>query len=274
MTRAGESTPGFAGRHERGGAGLVAPVGGLAAEISFDLEIDAVMLAQREFLSTVSHEFRTPLSALESAHFLLRQRLAEHGDPRVQRYLEVQAECLAALRKLVDHVVVMKRLESDPPGKLRRRHRLPQLMRDLVDRINAAMPTPRVIFTAWADGEAELDEHLFLAAVDSLISNALKYSAADQRVDVGLARVGDEFEIVVVDRGCGIPVADRDRICTPFFRASNVGGVPGIGLGLSIVRRAVEQHGGRLEFDSVEGFGTCFVLRLPRVASGAPQCAA
>lgn len=232
------------------------------------------IVARREFLSMVSHEFRTPLAALEGTQFLLRQRLKDHADPRIGRHLDAQERCLAVLRDLVDHILVINRLQSGTLAPALRPVRVASFLRDIVDRINAAWERPRVVFTARTDCELDLDEHLFRAAVDNLISNALKFSDEGQRVDLACAQLENGLEVVVMDRGRGIPAEDQKRVFSPFARASNVGSVPGLGLGLTIVRHAMEQHGGSLQLDSVEGVGSCFVLRFPRVPNAGATVAA
>lgn len=235
---------------------------------------EGVLSAQREFLAVISHEFRTPLASLESTHFLLRQRLADHEDPRVTRYLEVQAECLGVLRDLVQHVLMVNRLQAGTHAPAKRRLKAASLLRDMADRINASEPTARVVFSARSECEVEVDEHLFRAAVDNLLSNAMKFSDRSQRVDLTCARVEQTLEIAVLDRGRGIPAADQSRVFSPFARGANVGSVPGTGLGLAIVRQAMESLGGSVEFDSVEGVGTRFVLRFPAAPGTGALCAA
>lgn len=228
---------------------------------------------RREFFSMVSHEFRTPLAAMEGTHFLLRQRLAEHGDPSVRKYLAMQTEYLRVLHELVDRVLVAKESEGGTPETVCRCQRVAPLLRDIVDRVNAALPTARVVLSAQTDCAIVLDEHLFRAAVDNIIANALRYSAEDQRVDVACVRVGDRLEISVTDRGRGIAPADCARVFAPFFRGSNVGRLPGAGLGLTIARRAVKRLGGWVDFESVEGVGSCFVLHFPGALSPSEQLA-
>jgi two-component system LytT family response regulator len=99
-------------------------------------------------------------------------------------------------------------------------------------------------------------------ALDNLLSNALKYSEGP--VGVSLSAGSQHYLIEVRDRGIGIPAADQDGIFEPFFRASNTGGRPGHGLGLSIVKSCIEQHGGSVRFLSGSNQGTTFFLELPK----------
>jgi CheY-like chemotaxis protein len=102
-------------------------------------------------------------------------------------------------------------------------------------------------------------------ALDNLLSNALKYSAGP--VVVSLSAGPQNYLIEVTDQGIGIPAAEQAGIFEPFFRASNTGGRPGHGLGLSIVKSCIEQHGGTVRFSSEGGKGTTFFVELPKSPS-------
>ena len=99
-------------------------------------------------------------------------------------------------------------------------------------------------------------------ALDNLLSNALKYSQGP--VVVRLSARAQNFVIEVSDRGIGIPAEEQEAIFEPFFRASNTSGWPGHGLGLSIVKSCIEQHGGSVRFSSNRSLGTTFFLELPK----------
>ena len=99
-------------------------------------------------------------------------------------------------------------------------------------------------------------------ALHNLVSNALKYS--DGPVAVSLEAAGTHYLIEVQDRGIGIPPDDQAEVFEAFFRASNTGGIAGHGLGLSIVKSCVDQHGGRIRFRSEAGHGTTFSIELPK----------
>ncbi|MEI2724743.1 MAG: response regulator [Verrucomicrobiota bacterium] len=102
-------------------------------------------------------------------------------------------------------------------------------------------------------------------ALENLLANALKYSTASVLVTLRTALGG--YQIEVEDQGIGIPLAEQANIFEPFFRASNTTGTPGHGLGLSIVKSCLEQHGGSVRFLSDGQRGTTFILELPAAAS-------
>jgi signal transduction histidine kinase len=91
----------------------------------------------------------------------------------------------------------------------------------------------------------------------------VKYSPEGASVKFTFRREGDAAVFQVIDQGIGIPVDDQQKLFEAFHRASNVGEIPGTGLGLVIVKRCVELHGGTLLLDSTAGQGTTFSVRLP-----------
>jgi len=114
------------------------------------------------------------------------------------------------------------------------------------------------------DITVEIDPDRIRQVLLNLIDNALKYSAAHERVVVRAARDAGGVSIEVVDRGIGIPDSAIERIFAPFGRASNTGVVPGLGMGLYVAREIAERHGGRLSaVANAAGGGTTMCLWLP-----------
>jgi signal transduction histidine kinase len=107
------------------------------------------------------------------------------------------------------------------------------------------------------------DENVLRHILGNLLANAIKYSPENEPVTLDAAANGTHAVFRVSDRGCGIPPADRDRLFQAFHRGSNVRHIPGTGLGLLIVKRCVDLHGGEISFESAEGKGTIFTVRLP-----------
>jgi signal transduction histidine kinase len=117
-------------------------------------------------------------------------------------------------------------------------------------------------------GGARADESLVRHILGNLVANAVKYSPAGTPVDLGVRRDGDSAVFRISDRGIGIPADELPQLFQAFSRASNVGDIPGSGLGLVIVKRCVDLHGGAITVESRPGEGSAFTVRLP--AFGAP----
>jgi signal transduction histidine kinase len=108
------------------------------------------------------------------------------------------------------------------------------------------------------------DEEMVEQMLENLVSNAIKYTPEGGRIGMTFWPGANEtIRIVLSDSGIGIPRDEIPRLFTEFFRASNVKNRIGTGLGLTIVKEIVDQHGGQIEVESEEGFGTTFVIHLP-----------
>jgi len=107
------------------------------------------------------------------------------------------------------------------------------------------------------------DENLLRHVLTNLLSNAVKYSPPEVPVEFSLAVQDGTVVFRVADQGIGIPAVDCKQLFTAFYRGTNVGNVPGSGLGLVIAKRCAELHGGEIHCESTEGVGTVFTVRLP-----------
>ena len=114
-----------------------------------------------------------------------------------------------------------------------------------------------------AEGLAAADENLLRHILVNLLTNARKYSPPDSPVYLTLVRDGSDAVFTVRDEGIGIPEKDQEGLFEAFHRGANVGNISGTGLGLVIVRRCCERHGGSISVFSKEGAGTTFTVRLP-----------
>ena len=214
-----------------------------------------------EFISLVTHELRTPLQAIASSADIL----ARYDDdlPPAQRREQHDAIGMAVRRisGLSEEVLLFSRLEAGrikpEPVELD----LDRWTRDLVARFPNGLE--RLRLAGSAPGPARLDERLIRHALGNLLDNALKYSPADQPVQVELSRDGQDVLFVVADRGPGIPQEDVPKLMEGFHRGANVLHIPGTGLGLVVVKRCIELCGGTVTIGNRPGGGTRAEIRLP-----------
>lgn len=231
---------------------------------------------QREFISMVSHEFRTPLTSIQGVHYLLGKKagqlpVQQVGD--IERLLGLQGEALNNLKELVDQVLLLNRLEHATAGAPLPLVSVTECFSGLIDGLNISVARNRIQLELDlpADYAAQFDAAKVRAACENLISNGLKYSAEETKVRVKVMVAPQGWCFSVIDQGRGIPKADQAKLFQPFHRASNVQGVPGTGLGLAIVRRVVDFHGGSISFTSSVGAGSEFLLVFPSMASPRPS---
>lgn len=217
------------------------------------------------FVSLVSHEFRTPLEIIMSSVDNLDRYHDRLPPVKRQQLLQTVNRAVRRMAGMMEEVLVLGRLETDGMTFKPTELELGSFCRRLCDEIESATGgrcPVRVELNApseLATGDESLLRHIFT----NLLSNAVKYSPPGQPVAFTVSRRGEWAVCRVVDQGCGIPEADQKRLFEAFHRGSNVQHVPGTGLGLLIVRRCVELHGGDLRFDSSEGRGATFEVVLP-----------
>jgi len=236
------------------------------------LQREEYVVMQREFISMVSHEFRTPLTSIQGVHFLLGRRVLGEAErlppnllPELQRLLKMQQQAIDTLKELVDQVLLLNRLEHLGGDLEVYQIELKPLFEDMVRTMNLPLERPRVVLRCEIpeDYGAAVNLVQLRSALENLVSNAVKYSAP--KTDVIVTVGGDHLRwwFSVADQGRGIPESDRAKLFQPFHRASNVGTVPGTGLGLAIVKRVADHHGATVEVRSEVGVGTVFRIDLP-----------
>jgi signal transduction histidine kinase len=221
---------------------------------------------QSEFVSAVSHEFRTPLTSLRQFTEMLRDG-REISETRRQLCYDAQARAADRLTRLVESLLDFSRMESGGrPYRLEMRE-AGLLVRGVVNAFNAEIqPSGRaVLLDSSAVGMVEADEEAFGVALWNLLDNGFKYSPGEKTVHVSAERRGDCVAIRVCDRGIGIPRQERAHIFGRFRRGEQAGrlGIKGTGIGLSMAKHIVQAHGGKIELESEPGNGSCFTIVLP-----------
>jgi PAS domain S-box-containing protein len=218
-----------------------------------------------EFVSLVSHEFRTPLEIILSSADNLRRYHDRLEPERREQLLQTIHKSVRRMSGMMEEVLVLGRLETDrmrfnPVG-----FDVRAFCQRVSDEIESAtnQRCPIRLAMDGVPGEATGDENVLRHVFANLLANAVKYSPEGREVNFGVSRDDGLAVFRIVDRGCGIPAADQKRLFQAFHRGSNVGQIPGTGLGLLIVQRCVALHGGEIQFESAEGSGTIFTVRLP-----------
>lgn len=218
------------------------------------------------FIANVSHELRTPLASILLMAENLEDGRVEDPASLVRYHSNIRREA-QRLRRLVSDVLDFSRLERGAGPRLEREeHDLGrwgnEVAEEALDR-GARDGVAIELDVAGLRGERALfDADALRRVVINLVDNAVKYGGGEVRF---VARIdGDELELVVADRGVGIPIGEREVIFDPFHRLADGDGAAGTGLGLAIVRALVEAHGGRVSVGSGEDQrGARFEARVP-----------
>lgn len=218
-----------------------------------------------DFVSLVSHEFRTPLEIIMSSVDNLARYHDRLSPEKRTDLLHTINRSVRRMSGMMEEVLVLGRLETESMKFNPAAFELRGFCRRVCDEIESATGKSGAIRLEFGDvpDQALGDESVLRHIFTNLLSNALKYSPANERVDFSVERDGNTAVSRIADRGCGIPEGDQKRLFQAFHRGSNVRQIPGTGLGLLIVRRCVDLHGGTIAFESMEGRGTTFTVRLP-----------
>ena len=222
---------------------------------------------QMEFVAAVSHELRTPLAVIRSAADNLAEGVV-HEDPQVKKYGDLVRVEGRRLSEMVEQILELAGIRSGQRSFVLRPVPVVPLLHDIV------RSSSTLIDDAHLEVEFDIpdtlppvlgDEAALRRVFQNLIGNAIKYGASGRWVGIKARPAGREIVVSVADRGIGIPAAEHTRIFEPFYRAPNVvdAQIQGAGLGLSLVQRIVEAHGGRITVRSAEGSGSEFSVHLP-----------
>jgi PAS domain S-box-containing protein len=219
-----------------------------------------------QFFALVSHELRTPLtSVIGYLELVLEDEETLSGSHR--RFLGVVDRNARRLLRLVGDLLFVAHVEAGRLALEVGEVDLPTLTREAVEAARPHGEGKDLVLEAAADPLPPMagDRDRLAQVLDNLVSNAVKFTPAGGSVSVRLTAHDDAALIEVRDSGVGIPAAEQERLFERFYRASTATerAIPGVGLGLTIARAIVEAHGGRLDFDSIEGAGTTFRVRLP-----------
>jgi signal transduction histidine kinase len=225
---------------------------------------------KEEFLSAAAHDLRTPLTVVLGQAELLQRR--QQRNPEAPADPQGLARIVREARRLSDLVTQLldaQRLEQGGAVRDLAPADLLEILTAVRERYSEGDVTLSVEETS-VPLIASIDRPRIEQVLDNLVENALKYSPRRPPPEMHVATTADgEARIAVVDHGIGIPERDRNRIFERFFRASNAQGITdtGLGLGLFICRRIIEEHGGRIWFEPTPRGGTTFVITLRLLAA-------
>jgi signal transduction histidine kinase len=226
--------------------------------------------AKSEFVATVSHELRTPMTAVLGAAKTLMREDIELSPERRRQLLEMIGAQGTRLTKIAEDVLIASRLDRDELRLERDHVDIAELVRTAVEHMREYVPET-ISLTARTESDAAAalgDRHRIEQVLVNLIDNAVKYSPSGGEVSVSTAASSEGVRVEVRDQGIGIPTAEQTSIFEKFYRGSLEGEQvrAGTGLGLYICRELVQRMGGTIGVESDPGSGSTFYFELPRAA--------
>ncbi|MCC6379800.1 MAG: two-component system sensor histidine kinase KdpD [Burkholderiales bacterium] len=219
---------------------------------------------RNSLLSTLSHDLRTPLTALVGLSESLSRDLARDGRDGPSATALVVRDQARRTAQLVNNLLEMARLEAGRVPLRKDWQSLQELAGSAIRSLEPALGgRPIEVDIGDAVPLVSCDPVMIERVLVNLLENANKYSPEGTPVRIAAARAGDRIEVTVEDRGPGLPAGREATLFDKFIRGSPESGLPGVGLGLAICRAIVEAHGGEIRAEDREGGGARFVFSLP-----------
>jgi len=234
-------------------------------ELSLSLEKEKELSdLKTRFVSTVSHEFRTPLSTiLSSAALIGKYQDADQRDKR-ERHVERIKESVRLMNDMLEDLLSLGRLDEGLIEAKDETFNFSDFIAAFVNEMQElAKSGQRINLYNAGLGAITSDKNLLKKLLLNLVSNAIKFSPEDSAIDINCEQTGDQLKVSVKDSGIGISHDDQEHLFERFFRARNASNIQGTGLGLHIVSKYLELLRGKITLLSELGNGSIFTILIP-----------
>ncbi len=238
-------------------------------------ELEAALVQEKHlnqlksrFISTVSHEFRTPMSVIMTSTDILRMHYDKLTPDQIRERLDKISDQVQRLTRLLEDVTFINKSDMTGHRLNPRDIDLEVFFKELIKEMHLVYTNPVSIVLERDGGcnHIRIDESMLYQIFTNLVSNAVKYSPNGQTVSIRYQCDEKASTFQVKDTGIGIPLEDQSHLFELFHRATNVGTISGTGMGLVIAKEAVDRLGGEITFESHEHQGTTFTVTLPHLA--------
>jgi signal transduction histidine kinase len=220
-------------------------------------------------ITTISHEFRTPMTIIQTSTELMTLYADRLTDEKRAERLNLIRQEIKNMAGLLDDMTTIGRIQAGKQEIDRRPLDLEMFCRKLVEDLRLMARTHQIEFMQMGNcGTVLLDKRLLNQMLTNLLTNAVKYSPQGGVIQFEVFCKENTVMFRVSDEGIGIPESDQAQVFEAFHRGSNVGVISGTGMGLAIVKNAVELHDGTLHLESEAGKGTTITARLPLIPAG------
>jgi two-component system, NtrC family, sensor histidine kinase GlrK len=222
------------------------------------------------FLHQVSHELKTPLSAIREGAELMADGAVGELQPAQIEVARILHENTLRLQRLIEDLLNFHTVQFQRSGIHLEKVRLPAVIQRVADAHRLPMRAKDIrLNVSCAEIVVQADENKLEVILDNLLSNAVKFSPPFGEIMISAESRGNEVVLDVSDEGPGVALGERERVFEPFYqgKARADASVKGTGLGLAIVREYVAAHGGRVDILDTHGEGAHFQVRLPTAAA-------
>ncbi len=234
-----------------------------------------------QIITTISHEFRTPLTTILGSSELLKNYGQQWPEEKKMKHFERIEYAVEHITKLLNDVILIGQVEAGElqfnPVQLDVEVTIREIIEELQHRLENSqegdnVTVPSIIFSSQRDTtQAQLDRKLMEQILTNLVSNAVKYSPQGCQVRFELLCQPSQAIFSIQDEGIGIPRCEQERVFEAFYRASNAGTIQGTGLGLAIAKKCVDLLGGEITLGSEVGVGTTLTVILPLNSMPTPE---
>lgn len=237
-------------------------------EVSLSLEKEKELgQLKSRFVSMASHEFRTPLSAVQLSASLIEKYAEPFGNPNIVKHVGKIKNAVGNLTTILNDFLSLEKLEAGKVEPTFTKFDLVKLAEEITEEMQLmAKQNQNIIYQHTGTSSIiKLDPNLLKNCITNLVGNAIKYSGENSFIEFNTEMYEDNCVITIKDNGIGIPENDQKNLFEAFFRAHNTGNIPGTGLGLNIVARYTRLMNGKVDFKSSINHGTKFTISFPIV---------
>jgi len=235
-------------------------------EVSLSLEKEKELSQLKSrFVSMASHEFRTPLSAVQLSASLIDKYAEPFESDHITKHVGKIKSAVVNLTTILNDFLSLEKLEAGKVEPAFVKFDLVKFSEDITEEMQmVAKQNQNIIYQhTGINNTVNLDPNLLRNCIFNLIGNAIKYSGENTFIEFNTEITDQYCTIIIKDNGIGIPENDQKHLFEAFFRAHNTGNIPGTGLGLNIVTRYTNLMYGHIDFKSSVNHGTIFTLSFP-----------
>jgi PAS domain S-box-containing protein len=217
------------------------------------------------FITTASHEFRTPLATILSSVTLIEKYSEKEEQAKRKKHIDRIQSSITNLTEILNDFLSLNKLEEGVVANKPESIKLDEFVNKVFEENKSILKAGQKVNYLHSNGNvnAEVDSQIFKNVILNLFSNAVKYSDEGKSIDVATKEENGIIELKIKDYGIGIPEKDQKFLFTRFFRAKNAINIEGTGLGLNIVKKYVDLLNGNISFTSKLGEGSEFVVKIP-----------
>jgi PAS domain S-box-containing protein len=217
------------------------------------------------FITTASHEFRTPLTSILASADLLEMFGRKWDRDKYLKYVNKIQRSVKEMTLLLDEILTLSRADRGELFFNPKMINLKRFVLELIEQLHTQKKEGQTIDLHYNTDQKNfvLDERLLKHILQNLITNSMKYSGENKNILVEISQIKEYIKLIIKDEGIGIPEKDLPRLFEPFYRASNSIEYSGSGLGLSIVNKSIELFKGSIDVESQLDVGTKTTIRIP-----------